>query len=149
MYASIRGVIVATHTSDHALAILSRLLLCDLMHKKYLDIASAGGYIYGIANRDELESMKGIQMTATITTAELATALDIDPRTLRKFLRADAKSNETETPGKGKRYALPSDKRSINAMQKKFATWTAAQKVRNTDTPDASDDEEVEDITAE
>lgn len=83
-------------------------------------------------------------MTKTITTAELATALDTTPRELRKFLRADAKVNEVETPGKGKRYALPSNARSIASMRKKFSTWQDAQKVRTTVDEVESDNDEVE-----
>lgn len=103
-------------------------------------------------------------MTKTITTAELAAELDTTPRELRKFLRADAKVNEVETPGKGKRYALPSNARSIASMRKKFSTWQDAQKVRtatdsdnavdetdDTETDELTDptDEDIEDITAE
>lgn len=66
-------------------------------------------------------------MTATITTTDLAAELGTDPRTLRKFLRADAKAREVATPGKGSRYALKGDARSIAAMQKKFTKWTNAQ----------------------
>lgn len=83
-------------------------------------------------------------MTKTITTAELAAELDTTPRELRKFLRADAKVNEVETPGKGKRYALPANARSIAAMRKKFSTWQDAQKVR-TEVDTTESDTEVND----
>lgn len=70
----------------------------------------------------------------TATTAEIAAELDTTPRTLRRFLRATM----TDTPGKGSRYALPSDKRSIAALAKKFAKWEEADKAAKSDSPDAS-----------
>ena len=56
------------------------------------------------------------------TTTEIAAALDTTPRTLRKFLRAEGAG-----VGKGSRYALPSTKRDIAAMGKRFAKWHEAQ----------------------
>lgn len=82
-------------------------------------------------------------MTATITTAELAEALGTDPRTLRKFLRADARSRDAADtlPGKGSRYALDGSKRSITALGKKFAKWTTAQEAAKAAKADESPDE--------
>lgn len=57
----------------------------------------------------------------TNTTATLAAALDTTPRTLRKFLRSP--ESGIESVGKGSRYALPSTKRDINALTKKFNAW--------------------------
>lgn len=93
-------------------------------------------------------------MTKTITTAELAAELDTTPRELRKFLRADAAASDKtdELPGKGKRYALPSNARAVASMRKKFAQWQDAQKVRTTVDEVESDNEDegdVEDITAD
>lgn len=65
-------------------------------------------------------------MTATITTAELAEALDTTPRELRKFLRSEGAG-----VGKGARYALPGTKREINALAKKFAAWDEARKAND------------------
>ena len=62
---------------------------------------------------------------ATITTTELATELDTTPRTLRKFLRADAKAQGNATPGKGSRYAI--ERKAVKGLQSRFAKWTAAQ----------------------
>jgi CO/xanthine dehydrogenase Mo-binding subunit len=78
-----------------------------------------------------------IIMTATITTAELATELDTDPRTLRKFLRSEGSG-----VGKGSRYALPGTKREINALAKKFAKWDEARNADTTPESDNSDNEE-------
>lgn len=59
------------------------------------------------------------------TTTELATALDTTPRTLRKFLRS-----EGQGVGKGSRYALPSTKREVNALNKRFTAWREAQEAK-------------------
>lgn len=64
-------------------------------------------------------------MTATITTAELATALDTTPRELRKFLRSD--DSGIDGVGKGKRYSLPGTKREITTLRKRYTAWAASQ----------------------
>lgn len=87
-----------------------------------------------------------IMAATTITTAELADALGTTPRELRKFLRADAKATGSETPGKGARYALPGDKRSITAMQKKFAKWEEAQESARAARNAAVEDESVDEV---
>ena len=69
-------------------------------------------------------------MTAkTLTTAQLAEKFSTTPRELRKFLRADARANgKGDTlPGKGSRYALPGDAKTIAAMRKRFNAWEAKQ----------------------
>lgn len=79
-------------------------------------------------------------MAATpITTADAAEALDTTPRTLRKFLRADAKARGTETPGKGSRYSLKGDAKSLAAMKKRFIAWSEAEAAKRAET-----DNEVE-----
>lgn len=55
------------------------------------------------------------------TTAELAAELATTPRTLRKFLRSDASG--IESVGKGSRYALPSSKREVASLRKRFNEW--------------------------
>ena len=66
-------------------------------------------------------------MATTLTTAEVAAELDTTPRTLRKFLRADARANgKADTlPGKGSRYAI--ERKSIAPMKKRFAKWQEAE----------------------
>lgn len=64
----------------------------------------------------------------TMTTTDLAAALDTDPRTLRKFLRSSA--SPVESVGKGKRYSLPATKSAITDFQKKFDAWKSAQAER-------------------
>lgn len=61
----------------------------------------------------------------TMTTAALATEFDTTPRTLRKFLRSA--DSGIESVGKGSRYALPSGKRDITALKKRFTAWDEAR----------------------
>lgn len=73
----------------------------------------------------------------TASTATIAEALDTTPRTLRKFLRAEAMG-----VGKGSRYALPSGKRDIAALGKRFNAWNEARTAADApegDTPEAPD----------
>lgn len=110
-------------------------------------------------------------MTAakTMTTADLADALETDPRTLRKFLRSAA--SPVPSVGKGKRYTLPGTKAALTDFGKKFNAWNAAQAdakkqrdeaiveapaddetaLENDDATDDAEptDDELEDITAE
>lgn len=79
---------------------------------------------------------------ATITTADLATELETTPRTLRKFLRADAKARGTETPGKGSRYAI--EKREVRSLAKRFNEWQAAQATAAEGDADAPDSTETD-----
>lgn len=57
------------------------------------------------------------------TTTTLAQELDTTPRTLRKFLRSEGMG-----VGKGSRYALPTSKREVQALAKKFNAWDEARK---------------------
>lgn len=73
------------------------------------------------------------------TTTALATEFDTTPRTLRKFLRSP--ESGIESVGKGSRYALPSAKREVAAMRKRFVAWdearTAPAPEVEVETPDA------------
>lgn len=73
---------------------------------------------------------KGLIKMATMTTADLATALDTTPRTLRKFLRDDAKG-----VGKGSRYAI--EKREVRSLAKRFAAWDEARNAKANSEGDA------------
>lgn len=76
---------------------------------------------------------------STLTTAEVATELGTDPRTLRKFLRATTPKDAQ--PGKGSRYSLKGDARSIQSMKKKFIAWQAeVEAARNAATDEGDDD---------
>ena len=64
---------------------------------------------------------------ATMTTTEVAAEFGTTPRTLRKFLRADARANDAADtlPGKGSRYAL--EKKNLRGMRTRFNAWQAAE----------------------
>lgn len=59
-----------------------------------------------------------------MTTNEIAVAFDTTPRTLRKFLRST--ESGIESVGKGSRYSLPSSKRELNSLNKRFTAWNDA-----------------------
>lgn len=75
-------------------------------------------------------------MATNYTTTEVAEKLGTTPRTLRKFLRADAAERGTETPGKGSRYSITG--REVQALKKRFAAWNAAQVEAPAPTPTVS-----------
>jgi hypothetical protein len=64
---------------------------------------------------------------AQFTTAQVAEKFDTTPRTLRKFLRADARSNDKgdTLPGKGSRYSI--EGAALKGLKSRFATWQAAE----------------------
>jgi predicted transcriptional regulator len=64
---------------------------------------------------------------AQFTTAEVAEKFGTTPKTLRKFLRADARANEAgdTLPGKGSRYAI--DGKALKGLQGRFTKWQAAE----------------------
>lgn len=68
-----------------------------------------------------------------MNTTELATALDTTPRTLRKFLRSEGAG-----VGKGSRYALPSSKREVASISKRFTAWNDARTATD-DAPEGTD----------
>lgn len=79
---------------------------------------------------------------STITAKELATRLDTDARTVRKFLRSDAAAGNAEgTPGKGSRYAI--EAKQVASLKKRFNAWNAAR------TAKVEVDEVIEDATAD
>jgi hypothetical protein len=60
---------------------------------------------------------------ATINVTELATELDTDGRTARKFLRSITPKDEQ--PGKGSRWSI--EKRDVRSMKSQFTKFQAAQ----------------------
>lgn len=78
---------------------------------------------------------------AQFTTAQVAEKFETTPRTLRKFLRADAKAQGTadSLPGKGARYGI--EGKSLAPLKKRFTAWSEAQAKQgegdDTETPDA------------
>jgi hypothetical protein len=83
---------------------------------------------------------------AQITTTEFAAELGTDSRTARKFLRSITPKDEQ--PGKGSRWAIEGNKRSLGQMKKRFADWTAAQAKPAEDEVTETEDQ-VEEPTAE
>lgn len=81
-------------------------------------------------------------MIIMMTTNELATALETTPRTLRKFLRSDASG--IESVGKGSRYSLPSSKREVASLSKRFTAWDEARKAPAPEVDDAPEAPEVD-----
>ena len=77
-------------------------------------------------NRSILNPIGMIQM-ATLNTTELAEKFETTPRTLRKFLRADARAagNADSLPGKGSRYSI--EAKSVAPLKKRFTAWSAEQ----------------------
>jgi hypothetical protein len=70
---------------------------------------------------------------AQFTTAQVAEKFGTTPRTLRKFLRSDARANGNadSLPGKGSRYAL--EGKDIAPLKKRFTAWEAAQAAKATE----------------
>lgn len=64
---------------------------------------------------------------AQFTTAQVAEKFETTPRTLRKFLRADARANDNadSLPGKGSRYAI--EGKQLAPMKKRFNAWKVAE----------------------
>lgn len=62
---------------------------------------------------------------SSISPKEFAQRVGSDPRTVRKFLRSNARENGTETPGKGSRWEL--DGKSIRSLSTKFRKWDDAR----------------------
>lgn len=68
----------------------------------------------------------------TFTPKEIAQKFATDPKTLRKFLRKDAKDNGGENPGKGARWAIPAT--SLKGLQKRFDAWNATKHTEKEET---------------
>lgn len=62
--------------------------------------------------------------STTLTTTELASELETDGRTLRKFLR-DTRGDGKAVVGKGARYSF--EKREVRSLKSQFAKWSAAK----------------------
>lgn len=68
------------------------------------------------------------KMTKTLTPKEIALKFETDARTLRKFLRQDARDNGTETPGKGSRWEI--EAKTVRSLQKRFNIWNDAKNAK-------------------
>lgn len=77
------------------------------------------------------------------TTATLAADLDTTPRTLRKFLRA-----QDMGVGKGARYSLPTSKREVASLKKRFIAWQEATEAKKAPAEEVTPEVEVDDFDA-
>lgn len=73
-------------------------------------------------------------MTKIITPKEFAVTVGSDPRTVRKFLRSDARANGAETPGKGSRWEI--EAKTVRSLTKRFNAWNEARNEKSDETPD-------------
>ena len=87
-------------------------------------------------------------MAKTLNTAELAARLETTPRTLRKFLRDDARANDLPIAGKGARWSI--EARKVASLRKRFGAWSKAQeearKAREAKREEAQAPEVVEEL---
>jgi predicted transcriptional regulator len=60
-----------------------------------------------------------------MNTTEVATELNTTARTLRKFLRSDARAQGNSIPGKGSRWTI--EKKDMRSLRTRFTAWEAAQ----------------------
>lgn len=86
-------------------------------------------------------------MTTTLTTAQAASELETDSRTLRKFLRSITPKDEQ--PGKGARWEITGTKTSLNKMRKQFNEWSATQEKERADRAEAAEVAEVAEVEDE
>lgn len=84
---------------------------------------------------------------AAITVSELATELNTDPRTARKFLRSITPAENH--PGKGSRWSI--EKREVRSLKSKFAAFqkAAADRAEARAQGDEPTDEELAEIEAD
>jgi hypothetical protein len=87
---------------------------------------------------------------ASLTTKEISEKLGTEPRTLRKFLRAEVleqggKIGEN-TPGKGGRYSI--EAKEFRSLQKRFEKWSEAHTRSADEIEEASDEEDLDEIGA-
>lgn len=64
-------------------------------------------------------------MAKVMTPTEFAQTVESDGRTVRKFLRSITPRDEQ--PGKGSRWELKGDARSVGSLTKQFRKWQADQ----------------------
>lgn len=69
---------------------------------------------------------------AQITAAELASELETDSRTVRKFLRSVTPKDAQ--PGKGSRWNI--EKKNLRTLRKQFSTWTAERAPAEDEAPE-------------
>jgi len=60
-----------------------------------------------------------------ITATELAAEFKTDPKTVRRFLRADFRDRGLPTPGKGHQWRI--ERKTVAALRKRHAAWAVAE----------------------
>lgn len=81
---------------------------------------------------------KGIKkMTKTMNPKELAEKFGTDPRTVRKFLRSDARENGLGTPGKGSRWEI--EAKTVRSLQTRFNRWNDAKNSNPTESDETTE----------
>lgn len=81
---------------------------------------------------------------AVLSATELATELDTDSRTVRKFLRSVTPKDQH--PGKGSRWGI--EKKQVRSLRTQFAKWNAAQIEKAAEVAETESNEKVIDHTA-
>ena len=80
-------------------------------------------------------------MAATIMTpADLATELESDARTVRKFLRSI--TPKEDQPGKGSRWTI--EKKQLRSLRSQYAKWVAAQDEKRAQREAGEDENETD-----
>jgi len=83
-----------------------------------------------------------IIMGDTLTVKDVAEELEVEPKTLRKFLRSEVVQNGgtvgVDTPGKGKRYSFEADE--VEDLKARFEAWMTPE----TPEEDELDEDELE-----
>jgi hypothetical protein len=115
---------------------MSRRKIAGIYHPlRALRGAAIGGKVCLSMNRTPRFTTitEGLIIMTALTTAEVAAKFDTTPRTLRKFLRADARANDAADtlPGKGSRYSL--EAKSLRSLQARFKKWEAAEAAARAD----------------
>ncbi len=124
--------------------------LRQLIRKTLPDLDDGAGVWLNIHidKRSIKNRIKEMTEMATINIATLATELDTDPRTARKFMRSVTPRDEQ--PGKGARWEI--EKRTVASLRKKFAKFTAeldAKRAQRESDATANDDAESIEVSTD
>jgi hypothetical protein len=88
-------------------------------------------------------------MGDTLTVKDIAGVLEVEPKTLRKFLRSEVVENGgtvgVDTPGKGKRYSF--EEEEVVAIVERFHAWADAKTPTEEEVEDELEDEFEDDDT--
>jgi len=73
----------------------------------------------------ETERTETMAAAVVITATELAAEFKTDPKTVRRFLRADYRDRGLATPGKGHQWRI--ERKSVASLRKRHGVWAAAE----------------------